>query len=496
MLLESILLVAAAAVTGACVEECLTSYNVPFSVESSPDYNNLTKPYNLRLWYKPAVVVIPDNDKVEEQLHAAMRCASMCGTKVQAKSGGHSYASFSSGGRNGSMVVDLQNLQDINVGGEGTVTAGAGVRIGTLAAAVYARGKRGLAHGTCPGIGVGGHFTHGGFGYQSRAWGLALDHIYALDVVLSNGSMVHATPDKYPEVYYAMRGAADSFGIVTKFWLNTIQAPPSVIDFAFEFAGLYGSAENLADGFLHVQDFVRNSTVVDSNLGFGMYLDGQVLLLRGSYFGDLDHFNSVIAAELLRGLPTPSTSMVNKHTYLESLELLAGGSLSVPAHGYDLHDNFFAKSITVPEHAPLTRENLVSYFSYIIAKGVNPPAPWFSILNLYGGPGSKINAKDLDFAAYSDRKSLWVFQHYVFKEENQTALPQEGMDFITGLSQAVTQNRTDFGAYLNYVDPSLSAEEAYQLYYGQELYDRLVEIKRLVDPYNLFWNPQTIVGFP
>lgn len=34
----------------------------------------------------------------------------------------------------------------------------------------------------------------------------------------------------------------------------------------------------------------------------------------------------------------------------------------------------FAKSITSPESAPLTREALTSYFNYIIKNGVNSPS--------------------------------------------------------------------------------------------------------------------------
>ena len=100
------------------------------------------------------------------------------------------------------MVVDLENLQTINVGVNGIATVGAGVRLGNLALGLYNQAKRALPHGTCPGVGIGGHFTHGGYGYDSRKWGLALDTIVALDVVLANGSFVHATAKTYPKLYY------------------------------------------------------------------------------------------------------------------------------------------------------------------------------------------------------------------------------------------------------------------------------------------------------
>lgn len=134
----------------------------------------------------------------------AVVCASISGVKVQAKSGGHSYASFSSGGQSGSMVIDLENFQSISVDANGIAKVGGGVRLGNLALGIYNtnNAKRALPHGTCPGVGLGGHSTHGGFGYSSRAWGLTLDTITALDVTLANGTNIHATSTSYPDIYY------------------------------------------------------------------------------------------------------------------------------------------------------------------------------------------------------------------------------------------------------------------------------------------------------
>jgi hypothetical protein len=39
---------------------------------------------------------------------------------------------------------------------------------------IYNQGQRALPHGTFPGVGIGGHYTHGGFGYSSRRWGMYL----------------------------------------------------------------------------------------------------------------------------------------------------------------------------------------------------------------------------------------------------------------------------------------------------------------------------------
>lgn len=87
-----------------------------------------------------------------------------------------------------------------------------------------------------------------------------------------------------------------------------------------------------------------------------------------------------------------------------------------------------------------------------------------------------------------------MFQHYGYAAQTASPFPSGTTPFIDGLSDALTsaQPQTSFGAYLNYVDPSLSPEIAHELYYGSDLYSRLLAIKKEVDPSDVFWNPQAI----
>lgn len=405
------------------MQDCLGAKKVPVSFTNSAGFSALAQPYNLRLPYTPAVIVLPTTT---QHIIDAVLCAGKSNVKVQAKGGGHSYASFSSGGQNGAMVIDLESFQQITVGAGGVAQIGGGVRLGDMALGIFNQSQRALPHGTCPGVGVGGHASHGGFGYDSRLWGLTLDTIVGLDVVLANGSFFHATSTAYPDIYYALRGAAESFGIITTFYLQTLPAPASVVNWQYSIPGMFTSAATTTAAFTHVQAFAQNASVVDRKLGFGIYLDGSGFSISGTYIGDLNTFNSKIARELLRGLPTPSSSSVRSVGWIESLTLLASPQpLQQPTSraSYTLHDDFFAKSLVVPSSAPLTTAALNSYFSYIIQNGVNAPNPWFSIINLYGGPDSQINVPSPSSSAYSDRSALWVLQHYGYTGNTGSPYP-------------------------------------------------------------------------
>lgn len=171
---------------------------------SDAGYGALISPYNLRLPYTPAVVVIPTTNK---HVQDAVVCAGQAKIKVQAKSGGHSYASFGLGGKDGSMVIDLQSFQTVSLDKtSGIATVGGGVRLGNLADGIYNQGGAALAHGTCPGVGIGGHFTHGGYGQTSRNWGLAMDQIVAADVVLADGTLTKVSSTQSPDIFWAIRG--------------------------------------------------------------------------------------------------------------------------------------------------------------------------------------------------------------------------------------------------------------------------------------------------
>ena len=116
-----------------------------------------------------------------------------------------SYGSYGYGGIDGQLSIDLRNFNETVVASDGSNVAvvGSGVHLGTLASAVYAQGKRAISHGVCPSVGIGGHATHGGWGYSSRAWGLTLDHIVELQVVLANGTVARASANTNPDLFWA-----------------------------------------------------------------------------------------------------------------------------------------------------------------------------------------------------------------------------------------------------------------------------------------------------
>ncbi|CAG8067170.1 unnamed protein product [Penicillium nalgiovense] len=249
---------------------------VPTAYNTSVQWLELTKSFNVAQLYNAVTITLPTTP---QEVSDSASCAASVGIKVQARSGGHSYASYSTGGGNGSLIVDLRVFHTISVNDN--------LETLNLDLSLYTQGKRALPHGTCPDVGIGGHFIHGGYGYISRAWGLAMDTIIGLDVVLANGSFIHASASNYLDIYFALRGAADSFGIITTFYLRTLAAETKVVVFSVSMPAVLRSSSAAAHGFLKLQEFALISPHMTRNLTLGIVIEGvKEFILKGRYLGD------------------------------------------------------------------------------------------------------------------------------------------------------------------------------------------------------------------
>jgi len=69
-------------------------------------------------------------------------------------------------------------------------------------------------------IGVPGLTLIGGFHYFNNKYGWAMDSVLSYDVVLGNGTLVTANRTSHSDLFWALKGGANNFGIVTNFVLR------------------------------------------------------------------------------------------------------------------------------------------------------------------------------------------------------------------------------------------------------------------------------------
>lgn len=135
------------------------------------------------------------------------------------RSGGHGISGRST--NRGGIVLDLGRLDQIEVLDHAThrVRLGPGARWGAVARELAPLGWA-ISSGDYGGVGVGGLATSGGIGYLVREHGLTIDHVRAVEVVLADGQVVRASDTENTDLFWAVRGAGHTVGIVTSFELE------------------------------------------------------------------------------------------------------------------------------------------------------------------------------------------------------------------------------------------------------------------------------------
>jgi len=64
------------------------------------------------------------------------------------------------GGTSGAISIDMVNFQEFSMDNTTwQATIGAGTLLGDMTTKLHDAGNRAIAHGTCPGVGLGGHAT-------------------------------------------------------------------------------------------------------------------------------------------------------------------------------------------------------------------------------------------------------------------------------------------------------------------------------------------------
>jgi FAD/FMN-containing dehydrogenase len=136
------------------------------------------------------------------------------------KSGGH--AAFTGASNiNGGLTIDLMKLKEIRVSEDKTQTS---VGPGNTWFDVYSKLEpMGLSviGGRVSGIGVGGLTLGGGISFFSGRYGWACDNVNTYEVIFADGSIHEVNYTTYPDLYFALRGGGNNFGIVTRFDLVT-----------------------------------------------------------------------------------------------------------------------------------------------------------------------------------------------------------------------------------------------------------------------------------
>ena len=179
---------------------------------SDPTYESARQVYNAMISRRPRLIArCADAADVMQAVNFARSQKLL----VSIRGGGHNAAGL--GVCDDGLVIDLSPMNYVRVDpGRKTVLVGGGALWRHVDHATHPFGLA-VPSGIISTTGVAGLTLGGGLGHLTRRYGLTIDNLLAVDMVLADGRFVTASAREHPDLFWAVRGGGGNFGVVTSF---------------------------------------------------------------------------------------------------------------------------------------------------------------------------------------------------------------------------------------------------------------------------------------
>ncbi|KAL1959377.1 hypothetical protein VTO42DRAFT_2180 [Malbranchea cinnamomea] len=257
------------------------------------------------------------------------------------RSGGHSDVPGASN-IEGGITIDMSKLNEVSVSRDkSTVYIGAGAKWGDVYRTLDEL-ELSVIGGRAASVGVGGLTLGGGMSYLSGREGFACDNVEAFKIMMADGIVLNVKYNNFPDLYWALRGGGNNFGVVLGFTFRT-----------FELGKMWGGMRvypiNAKEAINQGLSSFNEDAAADKDLAVitsFMYLQGNYVstvifdyakpepdpAILTAHFGNLQNYPKVVdttritnltdlAIELGGGTPNGFRNQFTTATYKNSAEL-------------------------------------------------------------------------------------------------------------------------------------------------------------------------------
>jgi FAD/FMN-containing dehydrogenase len=434
------------------------------------DYDSARSVWNGMIDRRPALVV---RCAGAADVIAGLRFARERELVLAVRGGGHNVAGF--GTCDGGVVLDLSPMKGIRIDPRSsTARAEGGVVWGELDQETQAFGLA-TTGGLVSSTGISGFTLGGGIGWLMRKHGLACDNLLSADVVTADGRLLTASAVEHEDLFWGLRGGGGNFGVVTSFEYRLHPVGPIVFGGAMFFP-LEQAGELLR--------FYREWTpsLPDELTTMVVFLTAPPL----PFIPEQLHGTKMVAVALcFLGLPQEGEAVV--------APLRAAVSPAADVVGpipYRVLQGMF------DEGAP---RGISSYWKteYVAELDDRAVDVLVETAGAFGSPMSQLHVHHVEGAvgraggadtAFGRRDARYIVNVIGMwpepaLEEGEIALVRRAAGQLRGFSPG--------GAYLNFFDAD-EGDERIRAAYGPEKYERLVDLKDIYDPNNVFRLNQNI----
>ena len=382
--------------------------------------------------------------------------------ELSVRGGGHNVAGTAL--TDGGLMIDLSAMKDVAVDGTARIAhAEPGVTWDGFNLATAAHGLA-TTGGVVSTTGVAGLTLGGGYGWLQGKYGLAIDNLTSVEVVTANGSVVRASEEVNADLFWALRGGGGNFGVVTSF---TFRLHPVSTVFGGLIAYPVAAAEDVLDAYRRVTKGAPDELSVQCGLSTAPDGSTRMVAVPLCHCGELAQAETDVRP--LRELGAPLLDQLGPLPYVEqnrlSDEMLPRGALN------------YWKSAFFSELSDAAIATLLECFEQV------PSAMTLCVIEAMGGAAARVAATATAYPHREPGYSLLILAQW-----SEPADTPDNIAWARDTFEALRPHMAD-RRYMNY----MSADDGGYVHeaYGPN-YERLVEIKQVYDPDNLFHLNQNI----
>ncbi|WP_411151797.1 FAD-binding oxidoreductase [Streptomyces sp. A30] len=407
---------------------------------------------------------------------AAVRFARDHDLEIAVRGGGHNVAGTAM--CDDGIVIDLSAMRAVSVD---PADRTAWVQGGALWADVdHETQAHGLA--TTGGIvshtGVAGLTLGGGIGFLMRKHGLAVDNLLTAEVVTADGSILHASADSYPDLYWALRGGGGNFGVVTLFRFALHGVGPTVL------AGpVFWAADDTSDVLRFYRDFAAAApdelgTVVRLGTVPPLPVIPEELHWRPAiavvccYAGPIADGERTV--EALRRLGTPLVDLLAPKPYCAH----QSATDDTTPHGW----HYYWKSTDLADLS----DDTISVIADHAYRARSPRS--YAVMFHMGGAVTRATHSATAYAGRDVAHNINIDAVWLPGESGEHAATET--TWARRFLHALQPHRAN-SVYVNFLD-SDDGNSRVREAYGERIYRRLAEIKAKYDPDNTFQHNKNI----
>ena len=361
------------------------------------------------------------------------------------------------------------------------------MRNGKLYSELYKLGGYHFPSGTSPEPAVGGLASGGGRGLTVRKYGLAIDNVLSMTVVLADGTSVVASSTSYPDLYWALRGGGGgNFGVITSYTVKVYKTPVNSLAFLRYSIG--------SDYFNIFQTTIAN---LPPEYSTNVRLDLQNSYFIISYLGPMANLQSMIASSGLTKSPhfqwmkTTSCDALGARSFTCCGDFTCQNAATILSGAYapvetTVKDYEKSKSDIFYKAIPL---NIIDQIVNLLSTGPRPDV----YFDCYMSNGPVVNSLLPTDTPYPNRNAGLIYMcEYCIPSGNNGADYYPGSPNYIWLHQfeALLKPYASGFKYYNYADLELT--NFGQAYWGDANFRRLIQIKNKYDPNNWFRSAQSI----